>query len=83
MFFKEATCVGLDVDYTQSGDSYATTKLIVQAQKLIVGNGIDSSFLYNPGDTVYKIVTRERNIEKRTSNTIYFPARDIITIKHE
>lgn len=41
IFFKQAACVDMEVDYTQTGDSYTSTKLILQAAKLIVGDGID------------------------------------------
>lgn len=41
VFFQNAACVGLEIDYTQKGDSYASTKLVIQAEKLIVGNGVD------------------------------------------
>ncbi|MDR2915096.1 MAG: type VI secretion system needle protein Hcp [Tannerella sp.] len=41
IFFKQAACVDMEVDYTQTGNSYASTKLILQAARLIVGDGID------------------------------------------
>ena len=39
IIFNNATCIGLDIEYTEQGTSYSTTKLVVQAEKLIVGNG--------------------------------------------
>ncbi|MDR3340653.1 MAG: type VI secretion system needle protein Hcp [Candidatus Symbiothrix sp.] len=41
ILFQNAACVGMDVDYTQKGQSYTSTKLVIQAEKIIVGNGID------------------------------------------
>ena len=40
IFFENATCINMEINYTQKGDSYASTTLIVQAEKLIVGSGI-------------------------------------------
>jgi hypothetical protein len=39
--FQNAACIGMDLNYTQKGDSYAATKLTIQAETIIVGNGID------------------------------------------
>lgn len=41
IIFQNAACVNFEVKYVQKGDSYAATKLSIQAEKLIVGNGID------------------------------------------
>lgn len=41
ILFKNANCIGLSIDYTQSGETYVATSIVVQAQKLIVGNGVD------------------------------------------
>ncbi len=41
IFFKNATCINMEINYTQKGESYASTKLIIQAEKLIVGSGIN------------------------------------------
>jgi hypothetical protein len=41
ILFKNAACVGMEVEYTQKGQSYASTKLVVLAEQLSVGNGID------------------------------------------
>ena len=41
ILFQKTACVGMDLDYTQKGDSYATTKLTLRAETIIVGNGID------------------------------------------
>lgn len=39
--FENAACVDFEVDYTRSGDSYASTRMTIQAEVIIVGNGID------------------------------------------
>ena len=41
IIFQNTACVGMDLSYSQKGDSYATTKLTLQAETIIVGNGID------------------------------------------
>lgn len=41
IYFERGACIQFEVNYTQSGTSYATTKLVIQAEKLIVGNGIE------------------------------------------
>lgn len=41
VFFENAACVYMDIDYTQRGDNYACTKLVINAEKMIVGNNID------------------------------------------
>jgi len=41
IMFQNAACVGLNLDYIQTGDSYVSTTITVYAEKLIVGNGID------------------------------------------
>jgi len=41
VFFKNATCINFGVDYTLKGDSYTCTKLIIQSEKMIVGDGIE------------------------------------------
>lgn len=41
IFFKNATCVNMEINYTQKGESYASTKLIIQAERLTVGDGIN------------------------------------------
>jgi hypothetical protein len=39
--FKNATCIQFGIDYTLSGDSYICTKMIIHAEKVVVGNGIE------------------------------------------
>lgn len=39
IFFKNATCINISIDFTQQSTSYTTTSIIIQAEKLIVGNG--------------------------------------------
>ena len=39
--FSNATCINFGIDYTLKGDSYTCTKLVIQAEKLIVGDGIE------------------------------------------
>jgi hypothetical protein len=41
ILFKQAACVDMEINYTQTGNSYANTKLIIQAAQLTVGDGID------------------------------------------
>jgi hypothetical protein len=41
LIFKQAACVDMEVNFTQTGSSYMSTKLIIQTQKLVVGDGID------------------------------------------
>jgi len=41
ILFKKANCVNLDIDYTLKGNSYTFTKLIIQAEMLVVGSGIE------------------------------------------
>ena len=43
IIFQNAACVEFEINYTESGDSYASTKITIQAEKLIVGNGVDFS----------------------------------------
>ena len=39
--FQNAVCCEMEIDYTEEGDEYARTRLVIQAEKLIVGNGIN------------------------------------------
>ncbi|GHT65528.1 hypothetical protein AGMMS50239_25490 [Bacteroidia bacterium] len=39
--FKNGACVELELDYTQKGGSYVVTKIVIQSEILIVGDGID------------------------------------------
>ena len=39
ILFKNAACINLSIDYTQKGESYTFTKIVLQAEKLMVGNG--------------------------------------------
>jgi hypothetical protein len=41
IIFQNAACVGMDLNYTQKGDSYSATKLTIQAETIIVGSGIE------------------------------------------
>jgi len=41
VLFQKTACIGMDLNYTQKGDSYAATKLTLRAETIIVGNGID------------------------------------------
>ena len=40
IFFKEATCVDMKVQYVQTGETYMSTALIIQTSRLIVGDGV-------------------------------------------
>lgn len=39
VFFKNATCAHMEIDYTQQGSSYTSTSIVIHAEQLIVGNG--------------------------------------------
>ncbi|MDL2306336.1 type VI secretion system needle protein Hcp [Bacteroides sp. OttesenSCG-928-D19] len=41
LFFMQAACVHFEMNYTQTGTSYAETKIIIHANKLMVGDGIE------------------------------------------
>jgi len=41
ILFKEASCSFFEIKYVQTGDSYSTTRLIIHAGKLMVGDGIE------------------------------------------
>lgn len=41
IIFSNTACIRMDVDYTQKGESYTTTTLILQAEKITVGNGVN------------------------------------------
>jgi hypothetical protein len=43
LFFKNATCISMLLSYTQKGKSYASTNIILQAEELLFGNGVDFS----------------------------------------
>lgn len=37
IIFEQAACVGLEIEYTQTGKSYIHTKITLQARKIKVG----------------------------------------------
>lgn len=37
IFFEQAACVGLEIEYTQHGKGYIQTKVVLQARKIKVG----------------------------------------------
>lgn len=37
LFFEQAACVGLEIEYTQKGKSYIHTRITLQARKIKVG----------------------------------------------
>lgn len=37
IYFEQAACVGLEIDYTQQGKGYIQTKITLQARKIKVG----------------------------------------------
>lgn len=41
ILFENAACVEFEIDYTHKDDSYSMTKLVIHAERLVVGNGID------------------------------------------
>ncbi|MDR1222182.1 MAG: type VI secretion system needle protein Hcp [Tannerella sp.] len=48
VIFKNAACIRFKMNYTEYGDSYITTEIALQAQKLIVDDGIefDNEWIY-------------------------------------
>lgn len=43
LFFKQGACIHFEMNYTQAGTSYTETKIVVHANNLIVGDGIEFS----------------------------------------
>ena len=41
LLFENAACVSMSFDYTQKGKSYITTKVVLQAERIIFDNGFD------------------------------------------
>ncbi|MBF0578092.1 type VI secretion system tube protein TssD [Dysgonomonas sp. GY617] len=41
LLFENAACVDMSLDYTQKGKAYITTKIVLQAERLIFNNGFD------------------------------------------
>lgn len=41
IIFENGVCTYLDISYTQTGKSYISTKIMIEAETLIVGNGIN------------------------------------------
>jgi hypothetical protein len=41
IMFENAACISMGIDYTQTGESYIFTRLKLQAERLIFGNGLD------------------------------------------
>ncbi|HCO66305.1 MAG TPA: type VI secretion system needle protein Hcp [Dysgonomonas sp.] len=41
VLFENAACINFEVNYTQKGKSYATTRLDIRAEKLVVADGVD------------------------------------------
>lgn len=41
IIFSNTACVGMGISYTQGGNSYACTRLVIHAEKIQVGNGVD------------------------------------------
>jgi len=39
-YFKNAACIGFEVEYTFQGTSYSTTSIVIQAESLVLGSGI-------------------------------------------
>jgi len=46
VMFDGAACVDMNIDYTQKGESYITTSLVLQAEQLMFGNGLDFDNLW-------------------------------------
>jgi hypothetical protein len=41
VIFQNAACLNFKINYVEQGESYIITEIVIQAQKLIVGSGID------------------------------------------
>ncbi len=41
LIFTQGACVDMEVNYTQTGSNYISTKLVIQVGKLIAGDGIE------------------------------------------
>jgi len=41
IFFKNAACIGFDMDFVQQNESYSTTSIVIHAEKMTVGDGMD------------------------------------------
>lgn len=41
IYFENAACVDFEIEYSYLGSGYASTRFLIQAEKLTVGNGID------------------------------------------
>lgn len=41
IYFENAACISMNLDYMQSGTAYTFTKIIIRAEKLLFGNGLD------------------------------------------
>ena len=41
VIFQHTACINLKINYVEQGDSYVITEIAIQAEKIIVGNGID------------------------------------------
>jgi hypothetical protein len=41
IMFENAACIGMGINYTQKGEAYIMTDLTLQAERLILGNGLD------------------------------------------
>ncbi len=40
IIFKHATCINFGISYTESGQSYTVTRLVIQAEEMVVGDGV-------------------------------------------
>lgn len=41
IMFDNAACISMSIDYTQKGEAYIITSIVIQAENLILGNGIE------------------------------------------
>lgn len=41
ILFENAACVDFEIEYTYAGDSYASTKILIQAEIITVGDGVE------------------------------------------
>lgn len=41
IIFENAACISFEINYTQTGDTYTSTKIRIETETLIVGDGVD------------------------------------------
>lgn len=41
IMFENAACINLNIDYTQKGESYIVSNIVIHSERLVFGNGMD------------------------------------------